>query len=130
MDLLRSKARPTISFDYKTNKTAEYRKNESAHIMTKYADRVPVICEVLPSSRQKLTLDKHKYLVPQDLTVGQFLNIIRRRVQLRPENALYIFTEHSELPTISKLMSELYNSSKNEDGFLYLCVALEDTYGC
>ena len=40
-------------------------------------------------------LDKKKYLVPYDLTVAQFYYIIRKRVQLRPETALFCFVDNT-----------------------------------
>ena len=42
----------------------------------KYPDRVPVIVERLPKA-QIGDLDKKKYLVPVDLTIGQFYFLIR-----------------------------------------------------
>lgn len=37
------------------------------------------------------SIDKKKYLVPEELTVGQFIVVIRRRIQLAPEKAIFIF---------------------------------------
>ena len=45
-------------------------------IRAKYPDRVPVIVERLPKA-QIDDLDKKKYLVPVDLTIGQFYFLIR-----------------------------------------------------
>jgi GABA(A) receptor-associated protein len=36
-------------------------------------------------------IDKKKYLVPTDLTVGQFVYVIRKRIDLNAEKALYVF---------------------------------------
>ncbi len=46
--------------------------------------------EKAPKSRIS-DLDKKKYLVPNDLTVGQFYFLIRKRIQLRAEDALFFF---------------------------------------
>jgi GABA(A) receptor-associated protein len=53
-------------------------------------------------------LDKKKYLVPNDLTVGQFYFLIRKRVQLRAEDALFFFVDNVVPPT-SATMGSLYN---------------------
>ena len=45
-------------------------------IRVKFPDRVPVIVDRLPKARVG-DLDKKKYLVPTDLTVGQFYFLIR-----------------------------------------------------
>jgi hypothetical protein len=31
--------------------------------------------------------------VPQDLTVGQFVYVIRKRIKIRPEKAVYVFID-------------------------------------
>lgn len=36
-------------------------------------------------------IDKKKYLVPSDLTVGQFVYVIRKRIKLSPEKGIFIF---------------------------------------
>ncbi len=65
------------------------------------------------------TIDKEKYLVPNDLTVGQFIYVIRKRIKLSPEKALFIFVD-DVLPPIAALMSSIYEEHKDDDGFLYI----------
>ena len=48
-------------------------------IRAKYPDRVPVIVEKLPTAKIA-NVDKKKYLVPSELTVGQFYFLIRYQV--------------------------------------------------
>lgn len=43
-------------------------------------------------------IDKKKYLVPADLTVGQFHYVIRKRIQLAPEKALFLFCSNTIPP--------------------------------
>lgn len=52
-------------------------------------------------------LDKQKYLVPSDLTVGQFYFLIRKRIHLRPEDALFFFVNNI-IPPTSATMGSLY----------------------
>ena len=40
-----------------------------------------------------------RYLVPSDLTVGQFVYVIRKRIKLSPEKAIFIFTNNVLPPT-------------------------------
>jgi GABA(A) receptor-associated protein len=49
----------------------------TARIRAKYPDRIPVICEKALKSNLE-DIDKKKYLVPSDLTVGQFVYVIRK----------------------------------------------------
>ena len=75
----------------------EKRKSEAERIRAKYPDRVPVICE--KADRSDIPdIDKKKYLVPADLTVGQFHYVIRKRIQLAPEKALFLFCSNTIPP--------------------------------
>jgi GABA(A) receptor-associated protein len=105
----------------------EERKAEADRIREKYPNRIPVICERVLNSNIP-DIEKIKYLLPTDLTVGQFIYVIRRRVKLSPEKAMFIFVNNI-LPPSSMLMTELYEQQKNKDGFLYVAYAGENTFG-
>merc|ERR1711943_110299 len=62
----------------------ERRKAEAARMSEKYPDRIPVIVEKAAGGDLP-DIDKKKYLVPTDLTVGQFVHVIRKRIKLAPE---------------------------------------------
>lgn len=72
------------------------------------------------------TIDKKKYLVPADLTVGQFVYVIRKRIKLSPEKAIFIFVDEV-LPPTAALMSSIYEEHKDEDGFLYITYVFTST---
>uniref|UniRef100_A0A8C9AGB9 GABA type A receptor-associated protein n=1 Tax=Prolemur simus TaxID=1328070 RepID=A0A8C9AGB9_PROSS len=84
----------------------EKRRSEGEKIRKKYPDRVPVIVEKAPKARIG-DLDKKKYLVPSDLTVGQFYFLIRKRIHLRAEDALFFFV-NNVIPPTSATMGQLY----------------------
>lgn len=69
-------------------------------------DRIPVIVEKAAGSDIP-DIDKKKYLVPTDLTVGQFVHVIRKRIKLTPEKAIFIFV-NNVLPPTAALMSTIY----------------------
>ncbi len=73
-------------------------------------------------------VDKRKYLVPCDLTLGQFVAVIRRRIKLSPEQAIFVFVGRV-LPPAAALMSSVYEDHRDEDGFLYLTYSGENTFG-
>ena len=112
---------------FKENFPFDKRKGESTRIMQKYPDRVPIIVENSANSNLP-TLAKQKYLVPTDLSVGQFIYVIRKRVQLTPDQALFIFIDGA-LPSSSALMSRLYEKYKDKDDFLYATISGESTFG-
>lgn len=117
----------TIRWQYKEENNFERRKAEGEKIRKKYPDRVPVIVEKSPKA-SIVELDKKKYLVPSDLTVGQFYYLIRKRVELRPEDALFFFVNNC-IPPTSTTMGTLYEAHHEEDYFLYIAYSDESVYG-
>tara|TARA_X000000950_G_C13441796_1_gene468314 strand:+ start:19 stop:450 length:432 start_codon:yes stop_codon:yes gene_type:complete len=113
--------------DYRTTKTYEERIEESRKMRAKYPERIPVICQKTPQSTLS-SLYKSKYLVPKELTSSQFLFIIRKRLQLTSEKALFIFIE-GIIPSSALTFEELYATYKNNDGFLYVSYAEENVFG-
>ena len=105
----------------------EKRIEESSRIMSKYPDRAPIVVERKDKTNLP-ELDKHKYLVPKEMTVGQFMYVIRRRLKLKKEQAIFVFVDN-KLPVTSELIERLYDSHKNEDGFMYMIYAGESTFG-
>ena len=118
-----------MPFIFKTKHNLVDRQTESSRIRTKYPERIPIICEKTNNSSDSVpNLDKSKYLVPCDLTVGQFMFVIRKRMKLPSEKAIFIFVNGS-IPSTNTIISNLYDSSKDEDGFLYVSYSGENTFG-
>jgi GABA(A) receptor-associated protein len=112
---------------FKQTYSFEYRFLESQRGIQNYPNRIPIICE--KSRHMDLPdIDKNKYLVPWDLTVAQFIYVIRKRIKLRPEEAIFLFIGDT-ISTSSAIMGELYNYHKDPDGFLYIQYTKENTFG-
>ncbi|KAJ0048469.1 hypothetical protein Pint_15894 [Pistacia integerrima] len=92
-----------------------------------------VVCFVLDSITLNKVLpfkcENYRYLVPADLTVGQFVYVIRKRIKLSAEKAIFIFVDNV-LPPTGAIMSAIYEEKKDEDGFLYVTYSGENTFGC
>ncbi|XP_061404481.1 gamma-aminobutyric acid receptor-associated protein-like 2 [Lethenteron reissneri] len=88
---------------------------------------VQVVVEKVPGS-QIGDIDKRKYLVPADITVAQFMWIIRKRVQLPSDKAIFLFIDKT-VPQSSASIGQLYEDQKDEDGFLYVAYSGENTFG-
>ncbi|KAF7800739.1 autophagy-related protein 8d [Senna tora] len=112
---------------FKMEHPLERRQAEAARIREKYPDRIPVIVERAEKSDVP-EIDKKKYLVPADLTVGQFVYVVRKRIKLSPEKAIFIFVKNM-LPPTAAIMSGVYEEYKDEDGFLYIVVESESLGG-
>lgn len=112
---------------FKSEYPFEKRKAESERIADRFKNRIPVICEKAEKSDIP-EIDKRKYLVPADLTVGQFVYVIRKRIMLPPEKAIFIFVNDT-LPPTAAWMSAIYQEHKDKDGFLYVTYSGENTFG-
>ena len=119
---------PKIPF--KKRFSLEERLAECNRILEKYPDRIPVIVERSERSEKDIPdIDKSKYLVPTDLTIGQFLYVIRKRIKLDSTKALFLFTEKGTIPPASSTITTVYNSYKGKDKFLTLYYCGESTFG-
>jgi GABA(A) receptor-associated protein len=115
---------------YQQRYTFEQRSEESKRIMEKYPNRLPIIVEKSDQCSEDIpNIDKNKYLVPDDLTVGQFLYVIRKRIRLPSTKALYITTSNGLMPPSSQHMKNLYNKYKDPDQFMYIKYSGESTFG-
>ncbi len=114
---------------FKERKSFENRRIEASNILVKYRDRIPIICERQPSCTNLPMIDKHKYLVPRDLTVGQFQYVLRKRLHITSEQAIFLFTDNGQLSPTARTLSELYEHRKDDDGFLYMRYSGENTFG-
>ncbi|TYG36981.1 hypothetical protein ES288_D13G106100v1 [Gossypium darwinii] len=112
---------------FKLEHPLERRQAEAARIREKYPDRIPVIVERAEKTDVP-EIDKKKYLVPADLTVGQFVYVVRKRIKLSPEKAIFIFVKNI-LPPTAAMLSAIYEENKDEDGFLYMTYSGENTFG-
>ena len=120
-------ANKRLQSKYKAAHSFEYRRGEADKVRERHPDRLPVICEKVDGSNIA-DLDKNKFLVPSDLTVGQFVLVVRKRVMLEPEKAVFLFIGDS-VPANTAQMSELYAKHKDDDGFLYVKYSGENTFG-
>ena len=106
----------------------EARKASAAAIRAKHPDRIPVIVHKREGDASLPDIDKRKFLVPSDLTIGQFMYVIRKRIKLSPEKAIFIFVGNV-LPPTAAMMSSVYEQNKDDDGFLYITYSGENTFG-
>ena len=54
--------------------------------------------------------------------------VIRKRIKLSPEKAIFVF-ENNVLPPTAALMSAVYDDHRDDDGFLYIAYSGENTFG-
>lgn len=116
-----------MRFKFKEENPFEQRKAEAANIRIKYPERVPVIIEK-ELGAQVGDLDKKKFLIPSDISISQLIWIIRKRIELPPEKALFLYVGRT-IPLASASVGQVYDEHKDEDGFLYVSFSGENTFG-
>ena len=114
------KYRKTVPFDE--------RKLKASLILKQHPDRIPVVVECSETLQAIHPLKKNKFIVPQDLTLAQFMFVIRKHMKLEPEYAIFVFINNRLHPSTTPI-GIIYAQEKDEDGFIYLDVFQESTFG-
>lgn len=117
----------TTDGTFKKKHSFEERLIESKRIILKYPDRIPIILEQSKSSGLP-ELDKQKYLVPRDLTMGQFSYVIRKRIKLPSNKAMFLIVNKKMINT-GENIERIYEKNKDEDNFMYVVISGESTFG-
>lgn len=115
--------------DFLRLESFENRLDMTKKIKERYPSRVPIIVLQPESNNEIPKLAQYKYLVPNDLTVSQFMFVLRKRIKLDHSKALFIFVNRSVLLNGSMHLDLVYNQYKSDDGFLYITLAGENTFG-
>jgi GABA(A) receptor-associated protein len=114
--------------NFKLDYSFDNRLAESSRVLKKYPERKPIICEKYSSQKDLPDIDKKKYLIPNELTFGQFMYVIRKRIKLPSESALFLFV-NNKLLSSSSIISQVYYQEKDPDGFLYIRYSKENVFG-
>ena len=101
----------------------------SRRILGKYPDCVPVIIRKCPTDKNIKQIEKERYLIPKNLNVTEIVYIIRKHINLKPEQAIFIFIANGTLMPNNVPISEIYNTYKADDGILYIVYRSENTFG-
>jgi hypothetical protein len=117
-------------FEFKRNNPDQVkRKNQSANIILSYPDKVPIICEKAPGAKIN-DIDKTKFLVGNELRLIEFIDIIRARLNLEKDSALFIIIGGKHCVSTEMNIGEIYKKYQDpEDGFLYMHYSSELTFG-
>ena len=115
---------------YKEQVSFDNRLAESTRVRSKFGRVAVIVQPGAGAEHLAITTEakKRKYLVPLDLTVGQFVYMLRKRFSMPATQALFVYIENT-LPPTADLMGVLDARHRDEDGFLYLTYMLENTFG-
>ena len=110
------------------DKSLEERLIESKKVYDKYPNRLCIYIE--KSKRCKIVneLEKNKYIIPNTITVAEFIVIIRKRINITSEQGLFFFVNNITISG-NTLMSDIYNKYHADDNFLYITYSGENCFG-
>ena len=109
------------------------RQKLSEAIRNKYEDHVPLIIDTSELQSVK-ELKKTKYVVPRDTRLAHvFFEVQRYTLGLSAHDAIFFFVRDSFyksiLPAAASTVGSIYDQYRDVDGFLYLHVRRENTFG-
>lgn len=102
----------------------ENRLRISDEILLKHSSSVPIIVD----AKKDIKLNKNKYIVPRNLSIGQFLYVLKKKINIKSNESIFLLCNKTIVPN-TELIRNFYESHKDEDGFLYIIVTLENTFG-
>ena len=109
------------------------RKAESDKIRSKFPSRIPIILEQARATDFPLNDNmRRKFLVPGELTVGQFLYTVRKRLQLPSSVSVFLATQRDDktiMHPTARLLAQVDAETRDPDGFLYMTYTGENTFG-
>lgn len=100
----------------------------ATHLKNTHPDRVPVILHKAVNCNDIISTIKSKYLVPKNYSLGQFIFVIRKRLRLASDKALFVFVDNV-LPPTGALFEYIYAEYADNDGFLYMTYSGENAFG-
>ena len=128
----------------KINKS-DFSKKKIELLLKKYPERVPI---VISSSSIKIKNKDSRFIVPNDMTIAQFIVILRKKISLGSTETIFIFIKSNDasnpsettkeenyvsgkdilVSTTSSILS-LYNEYKDENLVLNLYFEKENVFG-
>jgi len=105
--------------------TLNERINESKRLLNKYPHKIPVI---FYTNDNNISIKKNKYLAYKTFTFDKLILLVRKEITLINKDGLF-FMVNNKIMMMNDTIETIYNKEKNIDGFLYICVCKEETFG-
>ena len=99
-------------------------------LIQKHPDKIPVIITKAKSTNNLPEIDKHKFLIPRDMTFGHVLSVVRKRLKMENSPiAIFVSVQNKFIPAASLRLDAVYTQHKSIDDVLYLQYYGENTFG-
>jgi hypothetical protein len=102
------------------------RMEQTSQAKSKYYPRLPLLIDRY--SQHDPRISQHKYLVGPDIQFSELMILLRKRIQLKPHQALFLFNKNT-MVSMHDTIGNYYHQYSDNDGFLYLIYSLENTFG-
>jgi GABA(A) receptor-associated protein len=98
-------------------------------ILRNHPNKIPIyVTKSTYADKDLPDISKHKFLIPNNYLMGEFIYSIRRWIKIRPEQAIFVFIGNN-VPSSTLTMDEVYNKYKSHDGMLRITYTSENTFG-
>jgi GABA(A) receptor-associated protein len=124
---------------YKNAVSFNVRKEATKNILTKYPDKCPIYLTFDSKIvlKPRTGTNFNKYIISNALTVGQYLSILKKRIEMGESTGLTLFIciykndklVNTILTSLSNSIEQVYDKYKDDDGFLYMNLVAENTFG-
>ncbi len=115
-------------YEFKMLNSFEKRRMESTRLKEKFPDKIPIILEKADTS-QLPSVDKQKYLMQREITIGQFLYIIRQKINIDHSESIFLLVNNVTIPPTGAPIGAIYDKFGDNDGFLYITYSSQQTFG-
>lgn len=122
-----------VKIDYtKINFTEEEKiaiRNEVDIIKQQYPNYIPIIVRTRKNDKS-IILKKSKFLVTNEITLAQFLTILRKKISdIKSNESIFLLIDNTLMP-ITLTLSAIYKEKKDFDtNMLFITVCKENTFG-
>ena len=120
------------NYKFKARYSLTERKDKAKSRIEKYKSKglncVPVVIENADGATIGEVL-RCNYMADRELTMARLMWQIRKTIKLGEAESIYFMIANTHIPNSKDKIGVIYDKYKDEDGFLYISFAGENTFG-